>query len=138
MKFQRHQEDELELNIAPLIDVVFLLLIFFMVSTTFQKERALAIQLPQANSSDVQQSEMLELLITATGDYYIGDKQVKRDQRQRLTQAIIAAISAAPATSHQVVIRADQQTPHQAVITAMDAIRHAGLSQIGFATLQSE
>ncbi|MBF0470116.1 MAG: biopolymer transporter ExbD [Gammaproteobacteria bacterium] len=135
MRFQREGREEPELNITPLIDVVFLLLIFFMVSTTFQKERAVTIELPQASSDErMKQQDPLELVISAEGNYYIGGRKVTKSNRQQLTQAIALALK--ESDEKRVTIRADQQTPHQAVITAMDAIRHAGIAHIGFATIQ--
>jgi len=91
MKFRRERTDDLELNLTPLIDVVFLLLIFFMVSTTFQNESEISLQLPKASEEPVE------------GDIPI-------------------------------TIRADAQTPHQAVVTAMDAAAQLGLTRMSIAT----
>ena len=74
MKFKREPREELELNLTPLIDVVFLLLIFFMVSTTFQKESEISLQLPRASDTEVQApKERIEVLINASGRYFIND-----------------------------------------------------------------
>ena len=136
MKFERKQPDELELNLTPLIDVVFLLLIFFMVSTTFQKESEISLQLPRATQDPVDKPrESIEVVINAAGKFFVND--------QELVQHDVKALQAA---LHQITngqrdlpltIRADAQTPHQAVVVAMDAAAQLGMLKMSIATSHS-
>ena len=136
MKFERKHPDELELNLTPLIDVVFLLLIFFMVSTTFQKESEISLQLPRATQDPVDKPvDSIEVVINAAGQFYAND--------QELVQHDVKALQAA---LHQITngqrdlpltIRADAQTPHQAVVVAMDAAAQLGMLKLSIATSHS-
>ena len=136
MKFERKHPDELELNLTPLIDVVFLLLIFFMVSTTFQKESEISLQLPRATQDPVETPrERIEVVINAAGKFFVND--------QELVQHDVKALQAA---LHQITngqrdlpltIRADAQTPHQAVVVAMDAAAQLGMLKLSIATSHS-
>ena len=89
MKFKRQPREDLELNLTPLIDVVFLLLIFFMVSTTFQKESEISLQLPRANENPVESSqESIEIIINAAGRYYINDQELVKSDVTSLQNAL--------------------------------------------------
>ena len=89
MKFKREPREELELNLTPLIDVVFLLLIFFMVSTTFQKESEISLQLPRASDTEVQApKERIEVLINASGRYFINDQELVKADVASLQNAL--------------------------------------------------
>lgn len=129
MQFRRQVKAEDQINLTPLIDVVFLLLIFFMVSTTFTKETHLKIDLPEAEGEqqpDV--AEQLEILIDVDGNYSINGKSLINKQLFTL-KAAIEKVSGSN-KSIPFIITADANTPHQAVVMAMDA---AG--QLGFANL---
>ena len=136
MRFRQAPREELELNLTPLIDVVFLLLIFFMVSTTFQKESEISLQLPRASQAPPEaMPERIELVISAAGRYYINDRELVQSDLETLQNAL-----------HQVsggereiplTIRADAQTPHQAVVTAMDAAARLGMMRMSIATSRS-
>ena len=144
MKFSRSPQEEVTINLTPLIDIVFLLLIFFMVSTTFSKESQLRIRLPDS-SLDAQVEEQpsrLVISITASGDYSIrgpnestGHHLLSRE-RSVLAQAMAKAkAKVAQGTDDLVVvIRADRKTPHEAVVRAMDVARKLGLVRITFST----
>ncbi|MGA8260641.1 MAG: biopolymer transporter ExbD [Arenicellales bacterium] len=142
MKFSDRdkQSDDVEINLAPLIDVVFLLLIFFMVSTTFSKESELRIRLPQSTDRPVEhkQNQTLEIDITAGGVYAVkgpGDASAKEllgTDRKTLYRALAAA--SGNRTDLVAVIRADRKTPHESVIRAMDIARRLGYTNITFAT----
>ena len=144
MKFSRSPQEEVTINLTPLIDIVFLLLIFFMVSTTFSKESQLRIRLPDASpDAEVEQRpSRLVVAITASGDYSIrgpnestGHHLLSRE-RSVLAQAMAKAKAkgAQGADDLVVVIRADRKTPHEAVVRAMDVARKLGLVRITFST----
>lgn len=131
MNLRPRPKEELNLNITPLIDIVFLLLIFFMVTTTFNREVELKIELPQAEGEAVQESKNLEVLIDAQGRYFVNTDRVVDTQRGTLIRALTDAMDK---KDDILIITADARTPHQAVITAMDAARAVGLVNITFAT----
>ena len=140
MKFTDRNEEETQINLTPLIDVVFLLLIFFMVSTTFSRESQLRIQLPESSDQpqQEQQTGMLEIEISAEGVYAVKGPEDKKAQRlvntsrETLYRALLTAVD----TQRELitVIRADRRTPHESVITAMDMARRVGQTNITFAT----
>lgn len=132
MNFPRPQSEEISINLTPLIDVVFLLLIFFMVSTTFTKETQLKVDLPQATTDQVAQVDMLEIIIKADGSYAINDKALVNAQSKTLRAALLKESSGDLTTPLK--ISADASTPHQAVITAMDVAANLGFSQLSLTT----
>ena len=137
MNLQPGEDDEPEVNLTPLIDVVFLLLIFFMVSTTFEQQSRIQIELPEATASPEEiEEESIEILIDAQGRYFIGDEQVVNTELKTLKSAISKAVGDREIVS--VTIRADASTPHQAVITALDATSQLGLTRISLATSKIE
>jgi biopolymer transport protein ExbD len=132
-----NREDNIELNLTPLIDVVFLLLIFFMVSTTFEKQAKLKVQLPDSSAQvEVQDKKSITIGIDAKGHYYINDRQVVNTSLETLKIAIKKITNGDKDII--VVLRADAQTPHQSVVTAMDAASQLGLVKLSIATLQSQ
>lgn len=133
MNLQPGGEDEPEVNLTPLIDVVFLLLIFFMVSTTFEHQSRIQIELPEATASlEEREEESIEIIIDAEGRYFIGEEQVVNTELKTLKSAISKVLGDRKVVP--VTIRADASTPHQAVITALDATSQLGLTQISLAT----
>jgi len=133
LKFQKRKPEELELNLTPLIDVVFLLLIFFMVSTTFQKESELSVQLPKASQDPVARpSDALEIVINAAGQFFINDQELVNSDLRSL-QAALSKL-AAGRRDIPLTIRADAQTPHQAFVVAMDAAAQLGMLKLSIAT----
>lgn len=136
MKFKRQQREELELNLTPLIDVVFLLLIFFMVSTTFQKESEISLQLPKASEQPTNaEIESIEVVINAAGRYYVNDQELVKSDAESLQAALYKLIDGN--RDIPLTIRADAQTPHQAVVTAMDAAGQLGMLRMSIATSQT-
>ncbi len=117
---------------APLIDVVFLLLIFFMVTTTFEREAVLKIQLPQARGQKQDTKRALEIAVDAEGRYYLDQRELADQRVETLKRAIAKALE--EGASPRVVIAADRKTPHQAVIQVLDAARQLNLHHIAFAT----
>lgn len=126
-------EKRVEVNITPLIDVVFLLLIFFMVSTTFNRESELQIALPEASAGSVEMPDQaLEIVIAKDGSTVIAGKPLADTNAATVRQALAEALREQP--DRLVVIRADGETAHQAVITVMDAARRQGIAKLSFAT----
>ncbi len=137
MNLQPGDTDEPDVNLTPLIDVVFLLLIFFMVSTTFEHQSRIKIDLPEASAAPTsQEDERLEILIDAQGRYFIGDQQVVNTTAKTLKSAISKAVGEREGLT--VIIRADAETPHQAVITALDVTSQLGLTHISLATSKTQ
>lgn len=136
MKFKRQQREELELNLTPLIDVVFLLLIFFMVSTTFQKESEISLQLPKASeNAAASPADSIEVVINAAGRFYVNDQELVKSDGDSLQAALSKLIDGN--REIPLTIRADAQTPHQAVVTAMDAAGQLGMLRMSIATSQT-
>jgi biopolymer transport protein ExbD len=135
LKFRRQRMEEVSINLTPLIDVVFLLLIFFMVSTTFTRETQLSIDLPEA-TGDVResQSDEIEILIDETGRYRINGQGLV-DNRMRTLQAAIYKVSAGD-TTMPMIISADAQAAHQDVVRAMDAAGQMGFVHLSITTRQ--
>ena len=133
MRLQRPRREEPEVNLTSLIDVVFLLLIFFMISTTFNRETEIKIDLPKATGQKFEQAQhSVEISIDAKGRYYVNQTPVVNTQIETLMRAIKSA--AGDAKDPQVILSADRMTPHQAVITAMDAARQLGFAHLTFTT----
>ena len=133
MKFSRRARQEVEVNLTPLIDVVFLLLIFFMVSTTFTKETHLSIDLPESSAQSNRVADLqIEILITREGDFEINGVALA-NREQRTLRAAIGKISEGD-TAIPMVITADSATPHQSVITALDVAGQLGFSRLSITT----
>jgi biopolymer transport protein ExbD len=136
-----HKEDSVEVNLTPLIDVVFLLLIFFMVSTTFDRHAKLKVSLPEATTKATQQqNDPLVLSIDAKGNYFLNEHQVVNQQLGTLKQAILKTLGEKNVNIKDVslVLRADANTPHQSVVRAMDAASQLGLTRLSIATVESK
>jgi biopolymer transport protein ExbD len=116
VKFKRQANRDVDVNLAPLIDVVFLLLIFFMVSTTFTEETHLTVDLPEAVGVGGAVAENIEVAISASGNYTINGNALINQQAATLKSALA---DFADQDLH-LVITADGQAPHQSVVTAMD------------------
>lgn len=136
MMLRHNRKDEPDLNITPLIDVVFLLLIFFMVSTTFDKQAEISIELPEASGKPAQNEKFkIEISIDSAGHYFVNQRRIKDEKLSTLKRAI--ELTLADHKQPQLVISADRKTPHEAVVRAMDAARQLGLTHLTFATRQS-
>ena len=136
MKFARRKRSEVEVNLTPLIDVVFLLLIFFMVSTTFTKNTQLSIDLPEADAEVSQVSEkQVEVTITRAGDYAVNEVVLVNNDLTTLKRAI-EQVSGGDNTI-PLIITADSATPHQSVVRAMDAAGQLGFIRLSITTRNS-
>lgn len=135
MKFKRQPVEAVEINLASMLDVIFILLIFFMVSMTFTKEAHLTIDLPEASAtaseSDVQS---LEILISSTGEYSVNNKKLINQQLDTLKRALQK--EKGQSDKLPVIITADAKTPHEAVVRAMDAAGQLGLVNLSITTRQ--
>lgn len=137
MKFKRQHTNMVEVNLTPMLDVVFLLLIFFMVSTTFTKESHLTIDLPEASAStEAAPSSTIEIVISSSGHYSINGQQLVNQQLDILKRALQKELG--QQTKVPVTITADAKTPHEAVVKAMDAAGQLGLVNLSITTRQSE
>jgi biopolymer transport protein ExbD len=133
MNFRRGSRDEPEINLIPFIDVLLVVLIFLMLSTTYSKYAELQIRLPVANA-EPQRERPREVIvaIAADGRYAVNKLELTGRSIDELSSAMKSASQ--DAKDAMVIISADATTPHQAVITAMEAARQAELNQITFAT----
>ncbi len=135
MKFRRKHREEVGINLTPLIDVVFLLLIFFMVSTTFTRETQLSIDLPEAEGSVKEANEQqIEILVDEAGSYRVNGQGLV-DNRMRTLQAAIYKISVGD-TTMPMIITADADATHQYVVRAMDAAGQMGFVHLSITTRQ--
>ena len=133
MKFKRRIQDELQINLTPLIDVVFLLLIFFMVSTTFTRETRLAVNLPEADGEPAQENpQQVEISVSSTGAYAIAGRNLVDSELNTLIRALEEVTLGDRDVS--LVLIADAEATHQSVVRAMDAIGQSGFSSLSIAT----
>ncbi len=133
MEFRRQVRTEESINLTPLIDVVFLLLIFFMVSTTFTKETHLAVDLPEASvEAEVVATGGIDIVINASGDYTINGQTVVNQQAQTLYRALEKVADGN--IKQALVITADANTAHQSVVRAMDVAGKLGFAQLRITT----
>jgi biopolymer transport protein ExbD len=133
VKFKRQRSQEVGVDLTPLIDVVFLLLIFFMVSTTFTRESHLKVELPQANGEAAESEvEQIDVVITRDGQYILNDKTLVNNRRETLERAIRDL--AGGDTSLPYIITADAITPHEFVVRAMDVAGRLGFARLSITT----
>lgn len=137
MNLRTPRREEPDLNLIPLIDVVFMLLIFFMVTTTFNRDSGLQIELPTADAEQTEpKADTIEITIDAEGRYYVNQQALINTQMDTLKRAIEQ--TAGERRDMPFIISADAKTPHQAVVSAMDAAAQLGFVRITFATQQAK
>ncbi len=132
MNLQPNKRVAPELNLTPLIDVVFLLLIFFMVSTTFERESQITIELPEAGGEEMSvERRVLDITVDRQGRFFVNQQEVINTQVATLKIAISKAIG----EDHDipVLINADAKSPYQSVMSVMDAASQLGLVNMTFA-----
>ena len=134
MQLRAASPEDPEISLTSLIDVVFLLLIFFMVSTTFERQAMLKVDLPEAENVEVQNDQPItfELVIDANGQYYLNDRQLVDGRPATIRAAFDEA--AGEERDIPVILRADAQTPHHFVVTAMDVTAQLGFKRLSIAT----
>jgi biopolymer transport protein ExbD len=133
VKFARSSRRDVDINLTPLIDVVFLLLIFFMVSTTFTKETHLSIDLPEATGEPLNVSEkQVEITVSESGAYTVNGTALVDNKIETLKEAIEKASDGD--NTLPMTITADSQATHQSVVTAMDAAGQLGFTELAITT----
>lgn len=133
MKFARRTRQEVDVNLTPLIDVVFLLLIFFMVSTTFTRETQLSIDLPEADGETSRGADtQIELSITRAGDYAINGVALLNRDRDTLSNGLTKVSEGN--SKIPLIITADSATPHQSVVTVLDVAGQLGFTRLSITT----
>ncbi len=139
MKFQRKKRDNVDITLISMIDVLFVLLLFFMVSTTFNRQTEVNIKLPEAEGTEAEEHpKTISLVIDADGVYsLIGDDGAPRQLADQTKTGLKQELGKLAAQSQDVplVINADDKTPNKAVMTALDIAGQVGFSHITFATL---
>lgn len=120
--------DEPGIDLVPLIDVILVLVIFFVVTATFEGRSALKLELPRATGEAAQAGDPLDVLVNADGRYFVEDREVLREG----ADALKAAITDVGGSDREraVMLRADARTPYQAVITAQEALGQLGYRRI--------
>ena len=135
MKLQSRSKEAPEVNLTSLIDVVLLLLVFFMVSTSFVRDAEITLRLPQAeaSTSPITLDEVLDITVTQTGSYIVNGRPLVNSQRRTLRAAIERLMG--ETRDLPVTIRADAEATHQSVVTAMDVVGQLGFVRINIATV---
>ncbi|NOX28045.1 MAG: biopolymer transporter ExbD [Gammaproteobacteria bacterium] len=136
MNLRPQGDNDLDVNLTPLIDVVFLLLIFFMVSTTFNRVSEIQIDLPESSEHAIESTvDAIEITIDVEGQYFVNKQRLVNTQAATLKRALSDAI--ANQKNPPVTLVADANTPYQAVITAMDVAAQLGISRLSSVTQNS-
>ena len=135
MKLSLRPRIQPEVNLTSLIDVVFLLLIFFMVSTSFVRQSQISVQLPEAESTAVTEEvpDQIEIMITATGVYLVNGRELINNRAETIRNALQKV--AAGRNDLPLTISADANAKHQDVVTAMDVAARLGFTKISIATV---
>jgi biopolymer transport protein ExbD len=138
MNLRPRRTEDPEINLISLIDVLMVLVIFFMLSTTFVDEGRLSVQLPGADQEAHGSSgaERIIVTITQTGSYRVNERELVNSSRETLQRAVAEA--AGDARDARVVLRADGRATHQSVVTAMDVLGRMGFAEINIATIPQQ
>jgi len=137
MRLGSTRQDDFEINVISLIDVMLTLLMFFVMTTTFVQHSAMKVTLPEASETTSEaQREALIIMVDANSHYFVDNNEVLNPALDTLKEAI--ARIAGDNRDRQVVLRADGATPHQAVVTAMDALGQLGFTHLSIATTRSK
>jgi len=137
MKFSRNVKTEVGIDLTSLIDVVFILLLLFILTTTFTRESTIRITLPEASAEEVTLSPLLiEIMVSSNGSYSVNGHVLENNQLDTLMAAI--GDLAAGDTTLPISVVADAEARHQAVVTAMEAVQRLGFTKFGIATRQPE
>ncbi len=137
MRLQVKRTDDLELNLISLVDVVLLLVIFFMLSTTFVQEGRLRVELPEAGATTAERAvNPIVITISTQGSYRVNDRALVNNERATLSAALRQV--AGELKGQPVTIRADARATHQSVVTAMDVAARLGFTQVNIATVSAQ
>lgn len=136
MKFSQRRLEDPEINLISLIDVLLMLVIFFMLSSTFVDQGRMRVQLPTASDRphDNRSAERIVVTVTQQGGYRVNERELVNSSRETLRGAV-AAVAGADRNIH-IALRADARATHQSVVTAMDVLGKMGFSQLDIATVQ--
>jgi biopolymer transport protein ExbD len=131
------RDDDFEINVISLIDVMLTLLMFFVLTTTFVQHTRMKVTLPEASTAESSDArDALTIMIDRDGRYYIDNNEVLNPSLESLTDAIQRV--AGDDRDRPVMLRADGMTPHQAVVTAMDALGKLGFMHLSIATTPTQ
>lgn len=138
MNFQRKRREKVDITLISMIDVLFVLLLFFMVSTTFNRHTEVKIKLPEANSAEAESyPKSITMTIDTNGDYFLlaNDEQDRKLPNQN-RETLERELEKLPPETRKLpfIISADAKTPHQSVMTVLDVAGQTGFSHITFAT----
>ncbi|HUG72787.1 MAG TPA: biopolymer transporter ExbD [Steroidobacteraceae bacterium] len=137
MKIKQARKEDPEISLISLIDVVLMLVIFFMLSSTFVEEGRMKVQLPTAvEAARADPAERIVVTVTEQGSYRVNERELANAGRDTLRRAM--AEVAGESRDARVVLRADAHATHQAVVTAMDVLGRMGFAQLDIATIQAE
>jgi len=133
MRIGAARQDDFEINVISLIDVMLTLLMFFVMTTTFVQHSAMKVALPQASETEQEeQRSPLVVMIDSSSRFYVDNNEVLNPSVDTLKEAI--GRIGGDDRERNVILRADAMTPHQAVVTAMDALGQAGFTHLSIAT----
>lgn len=136
MNFNPRRAEDPEISLIPLIDVLLVMVIFFMISSSFIDEGRVQVQLPQADSQshDNRSAEPIVVTVTQQGGYRVNERELVNSSRETLRAAV--ARVAGDVRTQRVVLRADGRATHQSVVTAMDVLGKMGFARMDIATVQ--
>ena len=137
MRIGTARQDDFEINVISLIDVMLTLLMFFVMTTTFVQHSAMKVALPEASEAkqDTQRAALV-VMVDSNSRYYVDNNEVLNPSLDTLKEAI--GRIAGDDRERTVILRADAMTPHQAVVTAMDALGQLGFTHLSIATMQAK
>ena len=138
MNLQTRSREEPEINLTSLIDVVLLLLVFFMITTSFVRESKIGIRLPEASSTSLTEvaTDTIVIAVTAQGSYLVNGRALL-DNRPETLAGALREIAGDTETNGRITVTADAEASHQAVITAMDVAGQQGYTEINIATVRT-
>ena len=128
---------EAGIEITPLIDVVFLLLIFFMVSSNFVQKQGVSVTLPTTEAATASVSNAIEIVLDTSGTYFVAGEPVgdERDQLLTALRSVVGSLDAQALSEQPIEIRADASATHQSVVRALDVCATLGLVRVSLATV---
>lgn len=135
MKLSPHKPEEPDVNLTPMIDVVFLLLLFFMVSTSFIRESSLKVDLPEATGQTLTEKQSpIDIIINAEGQFIINEITLLTPDNNELEALLKKAVG--DTQNPHIIISADANTDYQHIVSAMDAAQQLGYTRLTLATRQ--
>lgn len=131
MRYRNHSEEEAQIDMSPLIDMVFILLIFFMVTTTFVKDMKLDLNRPSASSASAASTKSIRVFIDNAGDVYVDNQQVRIYSLQSKLRDMLRV-----STDKSILVVTDEEVPAKRVLEVVDQSKLAGATDVGVATEQ--